>query len=833
MGGIMASSPELLGEVQKFKTGTRNGEVVEANSMLSRILNPYLTPKQRNNFIGRAIAGEYGLEVQKDTMNSALAGTFGENVRAKAESLKPILSGYGLGSESEDGLGSIDITEAFDNLEVDQAPELLQGVTPPFVQETSPVLSQPSVQPNTFSSESMINEQAPRSTGPEFSPLARLAPRLFGDVVPSGMPLVEGPGPAPAFPMNTAADSTDPLGVLTNPRTDEPMTLLPPQERSPQALEPRSGIRTLLDRVLTRGKAPDRDPRVARETPGFMDSDAGSVMGFSPEINPEMSDKLKRLEKLRTAQSGQNVLISAADIAGGALGSAGAEILGTRDNLRGYVAGVAGFPTMADRMFQQAQASQNNAESYFGEGNVPLVSNYFSEGTAAEELAAQRAQIQAESEAAIENADASVFSEGAPTELTPAARAARARSDAELTAAGQRLVEGQPIEAKGLSPEAIEQIQSQITTDRELDAAGQRLVAGQPIEAGPVDMEKINAQNAAEELFQERLNAAGQGLTNTNVPVKTEEFGSGDLTPEKINEINAQILAEKENTIVEADTIGSLNLTPEKINEINAQILAEKENTIIAEEVTSADIDAAMAIAEEEGSNSTQLEPAATIDTAAVIEDLKKGGTGSDAIIGGITGTNQNFTPKESVKAYQAIFKEMMGIDDEDKEKEKYHQMAMIGFAVAAGKSDNALENVAVGLLEGTKLARKDRKDKKTLMSKVNMAAFDAARQDTRDAAKYTQQLDLADATRKNRLDDNFLKDFRVQKNAHLKSMGDTKVLGKVSDPQQMSRDAARLAFQDMYQMYGKDSLLSSSLYATNKEDIDMAIGAIDAAKYG
>ena len=802
MGGIMASSPELLGEVQKFKTGTRNGEVVEANSMLSRILNPYLTPKQRNNFIGRAIAGEYGLEVQKDTMNSALAGTFGENVRAKAESLKPILSGYGLGSESEDGLGSIDITEAFDNLEVDQAPELLQGVTPPFVQETSPVLSQPSVQPNTFSSESMINEQAPRSTGPEFSPLARLAPRLFGDVVPSGMPLVEGPGPAPAFPMNTAADSTDPLGVLTNPRTDEPMTLLPPQERSPQALEPRSGIRTLLDRVLTRGKAPDRDPRVARETPGFMDSDAGSVMGFSPEINPEMSDKLKRLEKLRTAQSGQNVLISAADIAGGALGSAGAEILGTRDNLRGYVAGVAGFPTMADRMFQQAQASQNNAESYFGEGNVPLVSNYFSEGTAAEELAAQRAQIQAESEAAIENADASVFSEGAPTELTPAARAARARSDAELTAAGQRLVEGQPIEAKGLSPEAIEQIQSQITTDRELDAAGQRLVAGQPIEAGPVDMEKINAQNAAEELFQERLNAAGQGLTNTNVPVKTEEFGSGDLTPEKIKEINAQILA-------------------------------EKENTIIAEEVTSADIDAAMAIAEEEGSNSTQLEPAATIDTAAVIEDLKKGGTGSDAIIGGITGTNQNFTPKESVKAYQAIFKEMMGIDDEDKEKEKYHQMAMIGFAVAAGKSDNALENVAVGLLEGTKLARKDRKDKKTLMSKVNMAAFDAARQDTRDAAKYTQQLDLADATRKNRLDDNFLRDFRVQKNAHLKSMGDTKVLGKVSDPQKMSRDAAQLAFQDMYQMYGKDSLLNSSLYATNKEDIDMAIGAIDAAKYG
>jgi len=223
--------------------------------------------------------------------------------------------------------------------------------------------------------------------------------------------------------------------------------------------------------------------------------------------------------------------------------------------------------------------------------------------------------------------------------------------------------------------------------------------------------------------------------------------------------------------------------------------------------------------------------PNIVFDPTKIQEEIEKGGSGSDSIIGGVTGTNQNLTPKESVKAYQAIFKEMMGIDDEDKEKEKYHQMAMIGFAIAAGQDPNALSNVAGGLLEGTKLARKDRKDKKALMSKVNMAAFDAARQDTRDAAKYTQQLDLADATRKNRLDDNFLRDFRVQKNAHLKSMGDTKVLGKVSDPQKMSRDAAQLAFQDMYQMYGKDSLLNSSLYATNKEDINMAIGAVDAGQ--
>ena len=855
MGGIMASSPELLGEVQKFKTGTRNGEVVEANSMLSRILNPYLTPKQRNNFIGRAIAGEYGLEVQKDTMNSALAGTFGENVRAKAESLKPILSGYGLGSESEDGLGSIDITEAFDNLEVDQAPELLQGVTPPFVQETSPVLSQPSVQPNTFSSESMINEQAPRSTGPEFSPLARLAPRLFGDVVPSGMPLVEGPGPAPAFPMNTAADSTDPLGVLTNPRTGDPMTLLPPGERSPQALAPRSGLRTLLDkapkgsglRTLLDRFTPEQDPRVATESPGFLDSDAGQ------EISPEVAQELKMLEDLRAAQSinapqgtleglktvGAD-LLEVGNIAMGFPMYVGGQAVAGAADAAGYLGGGGNFSRAMFGFSDDMQDKTNelflpegtpggvprlyspDPDSAYSQRLNPLTMDALNQ-LSSEELAAQRALIRAESEAAIENADASVFSEGAPTELTPAGRAQRAADS--VTRMSEQ---GMP---KGLSPEAIERIQeqqAQETIDRELDAAGQRLVAGQPIEAGPfVPSEETVTEERTTE--GQTVNSAGQlvDADGNYVPIEENlEVMPGDL-------IAASGGGQEE--VVETDNSELAILARENASE-NARVrdaagitrsLTEEERTA---RLAEAKEDRALRAADSTTRMSEQG-PNIVFDPTKIQEEIEKGGSGSDSIIGGVTGTNQNLTPKESVKAYQAIFKEMMGIDDEDKEKEKYHQMAMIGFAIAAGQDPNALSNVAGGLLEGTKLARKDRKDKKALMSKVNMAAFDAARQDTRDAAKYTQQLDLADATRKNRLDDNFLRDFRVQKNAHLKSMGDTKVLGKVSDPQKMSRDAAQLAFQDMYQMYGKDSLLNSSLYATNKEDINMAIGAVDAGQ--
>ena len=116
--------------------------------------------------------------------------------------------------------------------------------------------------------------------------------------------------------------------------------------------------------------------------------------------------------------------------------------------------------------------------------------------------------------------------------------------------------------------------------------------------------------------------------------------------------------------------------------------------------------------------------PSFQIDTTAVIEDIKKGNSGSNPLVSGLTGTKQDLTPKESVKAFQAMYREMLGIEDEDKAKEKWHQMAMIGFAMAAGKSDNALENVAVGLREGTKMARQDRKDTQTRDDAITMAAI-------------------------------------------------------------------------------------------------------------
>ena len=78
------------------------------------------------------------------------------------------------------------------------------------------------------------------------------------------------------------------------------------------------------------------------------------------------------------------------------------------------------------------------------------------------------------------------------------------------------------------------------------------------------------------------------------------------------------------------------------------------------------------------------------------------------------------------------MYKEMLGMDDKDKEKEKWHQMAMIGFAIAAGQDPSALANIAGGLLEGTKMMKADRVRKQEREDKFTMMAIQSADEERR-----------------------------------------------------------------------------------------------------
>ena len=93
---------------------------------------------------------------------------------------------------------------------------------------------------------------------------------------------------------------------------------------------------------------------------------------------------------------------------------------------------------------------------------------------------------------------------------------------------------------------------------------------------------------------------------------------------------------------------------------------------------------------------------------------------------------------KTRVKTYENLFKEMFDEKDEDKTKEMYLNLAMIGFAVASGTSSNALTNISQGLMQGVTKMNEDRATRTARGDKTKMLAFQAAIDD-RSADKKTK----------------------------------------------------------------------------------------------
>jgi hypothetical protein len=110
----------------------------------------------------------------------------------------------------------------------------------------------------------------------------------------------------------------------------------------------------------------------------------------------------------------------------------------------------------------------------------------------------------------------------------------------------------------------------------------------------------------------------------------------------------------------------------------------------------------------------------------------------------GLVDPNEKLSSKEAVSKYEQLFKEMLGEDDEDASKEMWHNMAMIGFAIAAGESPRALQNIANGLLAGTKMMKEDRAAEKKREDAIKMLAIEAGLEDTRSAEKFARDKELA-----------------------------------------------------------------------------------------
>lgn len=158
----------------------------------------------------------------------------------------------------------------------------------------------------------------------------------------------------------------------------------------------------------------------------------------------------------------------------------------------------------------------------------------------------------------------------------------------------------------------------------------------------------------------------------------------------------------------------------------NKQKIIEEKEVVDADdadaEVKTADVETAKV----EKPGQRGFTPGQGDDTITALEAIATGGGTSDEKTEKIR--KEVFGPgvdsKTAISKYQEQFNALLG-EDRDLNEEKWHTLAMIGFAIAAGEDSNALTNIANGLLEGTKMAREDRATRQARKDKINMLALE------------------------------------------------------------------------------------------------------------
>jgi hypothetical protein len=127
--------------------------------------------------------------------------------------------------------------------------------------------------------------------------------------------------------------------------------------------------------------------------------------------------------------------------------------------------------------------------------------------------------------------------------------------------------------------------------------------------------------------------------------------------------------------------------------------------------------------------------PQNVIDAAAkaIEEDGGNDPSGASAtsVLDSLTGGAAN-TVSGRVQQYEQLFQEMFGESDEDKTRERYMNLAMIGFAIASGEDPSALRNIASGMLQGTAQMREDAAVRRQRQDRIKELAVAAGLEDDR-----------------------------------------------------------------------------------------------------
>jgi hypothetical protein len=187
-------------------------------------------------------------------------------------------------------------------------------------------------------------------------------------------------------------------------------------------------------------------------------------------------------------------------------------------------------------------------------------------------------------------------------------------------------------------------------------------------------------------------------------------------------------------------------------------------------------------------------------------------------------------TPKGSLKErnaqYQELLASMFGDSDEEKAKEKYLNLAMIGFAIASGASSNALTNISQGLMQGVTKMNEDRAANKTREDKRKTMGIQMSIDDMAADRSFTNQKALLRVKAGMDLKGNIISQFNSSKEVGMDALTSSP-LSTLQLPE-LDMKATKYAWKSVLQTYGLEGLKSAGLYESNKTTLDILQKEID-----
>ena len=135
-----------------------------------------------------------------------------------------------------------------------------------------------------------------------------------------------------------------------------------------------------------------------------------------------------------------------------------------------------------------------------------------------------------------------------------------------------------------------------------------------------------------------------------------------------------------------------------------------------------------------------------TVDTGTIQTDIDKNPGDAntitaDALLKSTGVDTSNMSVKDQTVAMKKMLTDLMGQTDEDEKEQFWMNMAMIGFGIATGESSDVMKNIADGLLVGTAQISKNTTDKKARDDKFTLTAFGEVLADKRAREKFGRDL--------------------------------------------------------------------------------------------